>query len=72
MALANCKRCGTLFITQFEKHCKACAESVIEDSRKVKQFISANPWATVMEVYHKTGVSLETIYGLMERKRSAL
>jgi hypothetical protein len=72
MVLANCNRCGTLFVTHFEKHCNACSETIIEDSNKVKTYIRNNPWASVMEVYHKTGVSLETIYGMMERKRNAL
>jgi hypothetical protein len=71
MALANCSRCGALFMTQFEKHCKPCGEAILQDSHKVKSYIAAHPWASVMEVYHKTGVSLQTIYGLMERKQAA-
>jgi predicted amidophosphoribosyltransferase len=70
MALANCSRCGALFVTQFEKHCKSCGEAILRDSHKVKAYIAAHPWASVMEVYHKTGVSLQTIYSLMERKQA--
>lgn len=72
MALANCAKCGTLFLTHYEKHCKPCGEAMKEDSHKVKDYIAKHPWASVMEVYHKTGVSLDIIYGLMKHKRSAL
>lgn len=72
MALANCAKCGKLFLTQYEKHCKACSETILENSHKVKDYIAKHPWASVMEVYHKTGVPLDIIYGLMKRKKSAL
>lgn len=70
MALTNCSRCGTLFLKQYDKHCKPCGEAIRQDSHKVKEYLASHPWASVMEVYHKTGVSLETIYGMIQRKQS--
>ncbi|OPH57482.1 hypothetical protein BC351_02850 [Paenibacillus ferrarius] len=65
MTLCNCERCGQLFITKFEKRCKACSQLQLNESHKVKDFVRNHPHATLIEVYHQTGVSLKTIKELM-------
>ncbi|KQX66925.1 hypothetical protein ASD40_27600 [Paenibacillus sp. Root444D2] len=65
MSLCNCETCGQVYISKFEKHCKSCSQLQIKESHKVKDFVRAHPRATLIEVYHQTGVSLKTIKELM-------
>lgn len=66
MSLCNCDKCGRLFLTKWETRCISCLQLVLNDSHKVKDFVRANPRATLFEIYHQTGVSLQTIKELMK------
>jgi len=66
MSLCNCIQCGRIFLTAYEKRCKSCAQLLLDDSRKVKAYVRAHPRATLLEVYHQTGVSLSTIRELTD------
>lgn len=66
MSLSNCEACGKLFITKFEKRCKPCAQLLLIESHKVKDFVRSHPGATLIEVYQETGVSLQTIKDLIQ------
>ncbi|MDR6549754.1 hypothetical protein J2736_000937 [Paenibacillus qinlingensis] len=65
MSLCNCLKCGRVFISKWETRCTSCLQLVLVDSNKVKEFVRTNPRATLIEVYHQTGVSLQTIKELM-------
>lgn len=65
MSLCNCEKCGQVYLSKFEKRCKTCSQLLLNESHKVKDFVRNNPRATVIEVYHQTGVSLKTIKDLM-------
>ncbi|MDU0200297.1 hypothetical protein ACYEXS_23920 [Paenibacillus sp. MAH-36] len=66
MTLSNCEACGKVFITQYEKCCKPCAQLLLIESHKVKDFVRSHPGATLIDVYHETGVSLKTIKELIQ------
>ncbi|MBD0383089.1 hypothetical protein [Paenibacillus sedimenti] len=65
MSICNCEQCGQVIITNNEKRCKSCSQLQLMDTRKVKDFVRSNPRATILEVYHQTGVSLQTIKELL-------
>ncbi|WP_164716700.1 hypothetical protein [Paenibacillus whitsoniae] len=46
--------------------CVACTQLMLEEAQVVKAYMRMNPNATVMEVYHQTGVSLQTIKTFMQ------
>ncbi|WNR42196.1 hypothetical protein [Paenibacillus roseipurpureus] len=66
MTLCNCDKCGRVLLTKYEERCTSCAQLALTESHLVKAYVRANPGATVMEVYHQTGVSLQTIKDLMQ------
>jgi hypothetical protein len=61
MSLSNCTICGQVFLSSYDKVCKACVQLHLKDTRIVKEFVKMNPKATMIEVYQETGVSLRTI-----------
>lgn len=65
MSLRNCETCGILFASKFEDMCKSCTQQLLVESHKVKDFVRNHPGATLIEVYHQTGVPLKTIKHLM-------
>jgi len=65
MSIANCEQCGKVILVSFDKRCKPCAELHLKETRKVKEFVRLHPRASIMDVYHQTGVSLQTIKELI-------
>ncbi|MDD9267936.1 hypothetical protein ACFPES_12940 [Paenibacillus sp. GCM10023248] len=66
MSLRNCETCGIVFVSQYEKLCITCSQQFLAESHKVKDFVRHHPRATLIEVYHQTGVPLKTIKHLMQ------
>lgn len=65
MNLINCTDCGRLLVSSFEKQCRSCMQLYLEDTLKIKHFLSANPKASMMDVYRQTGVPLKRIRELV-------
>ena len=58
--LRNCARCGK--VHQYpSKYCKECLEDMQETFEKVRNYLYANPNATVEQVHVNTGVERKRI-----------
>ncbi|MNH98331.1 hypothetical protein D3C73_510500 [compost metagenome] len=64
MTLSNCAHCGQVFLFSYNNRCKDCIQVHINDTRRVKDYVLKNPKATLLEVYHQTGVSVKTLIEL--------
>ena len=59
--LANCKRCGKVFIVAFEPYCRDCLEVEEELFREVRDYLYSNPGSDVSCVSKATGVPVNKI-----------
>ncbi|WP_166238248.1 hypothetical protein [Paenibacillus turpanensis] len=61
MSLTNCIYCGAVLVESYTSCCKGCVPLHLERARMVKQYMLSNPRASMIDVYHGTGVPLKTI-----------
>lgn len=71
MELKNCKKCGRTFgSVDGEDYCKKCKTVQLDELFKiVRDFLYANPGATVEEVHNKTGIEKKVIIKFLRDER---
>ncbi|MCT4585976.1 MAG: flagellar protein [Peptostreptococcaceae bacterium] len=71
MELINCKKCGRTFgSTDGEQFCKKCREVELDELFKVvRDYLYANPGASVEEVHDKTGIEKRVIIKFLRDER---
>src|SRR5690625_4047344 len=63
MKLANCKRCGVVYRMQHgTRFCPSCLRAEDEEFQRVRNYITENPEAPVIQVSQATKVSTARIY----------
>jgi len=69
--LANCSRCGKVFVKSIRDVCQSCHQEEEEAFRVVYRFLTKreNREATVMEVVKATGVEEELIIKFIKQRR---
>lgn len=72
MNLSNCMSCGRLIISRGSHFCDECSRIQEEEFKKIKEYLSSNPRASLMEVYQGTGVGFQTIKDLITDKKIGL
>lgn len=66
MDLINCKNCGKLTLKKNSSYCDSCIQDQLEYIKKIKNYISENPKATILELHNSTGIPLNTINNLIK------
>ena len=74
MSLANCPRCGHVYlqVPNSVALCPACLKKEEEDYKKVFQLFSEKPSATAQEISNETGVELKEIFRFVRENRLQL
>jgi hypothetical protein len=67
MGLSNCRNCGKLQMQHEDVLCSDCLKQYIEDTHIIKDFLSHNPRANVMDLVNQTGFSLKKVKELVNR-----
>jgi len=66
MNLSNCCGCGKLHLLREHVLCADCFKRHVEHRSMVRQFLSAHPGASVMDVARQTGLSVKQINELVK------
>ncbi|KIL35659.1 hypothetical protein SD71_12225 [Cohnella kolymensis] len=61
MSVVNCRDCGKVMLERRIRLCNDCIESQKEDLLKIKEYLSNNREASIMDVVQHTGLSLNRI-----------
>ncbi|SNX53132.1 TIGR03826 family flagellar region protein [Thermoanaerobacterium sp. RBIITD] len=72
MNLRNCKRCGKLYTYNGIDICPECYKKDEEDFKKIRDYIDANPSATMIEVSRATEVTIKKIMDFLKEGRLIL
>lgn len=69
--LANCKRCGDVFVTSFRDICQKCYKEEETAFQTVYRFLKErkNREATIIEIVEATGIEEELIIKFVKEKR---
>jgi predicted amidophosphoribosyltransferase len=67
MMISNCSGCGKLQLRTNQMLCDACLKRHIEDSQRVRQFLSDNPKVTVVDLVMQTGFTIKRVNELVKR-----
>jgi hypothetical protein len=67
MELINCAKCGKLQVRRPDTLCHDCLQIYISESNVIKDFVKANPGATIMDVVRETGYSVKRINEILNR-----
>lgn len=67
--IRNCPRCGKIFTYISRPICNNCMELEENEFKVVKEYIYDNPGASISEVAHETGVSVEKIMRFLREER---
>lgn len=63
--LKNCPFCGKLFVDKGSGCCPECTLKQLEEKRKIKDYLEANPGARMKDVMKATGVSLNDVSSMV-------
>ena len=73
MNVRNCRKCGKLFNYVMGPFiCPSCRESLEEDFQRVKEYVRANPGATINVVSEVCNVSVSQIHQWLREERLEL
>ncbi|WP_281884430.1 hypothetical protein [Paenibacillus sp. YYML68] len=61
MQLMNCGGCGKLQLGRTQVLCQDCLRSHMELGRRIRDFMSSHPRATVIDICREMGVSLQVV-----------
>ena len=69
--LANCSRCGTVYVKTIRDICQDCFKKEEEAFQSVSQFLreKKNREATILEIVEETGVEEELIIKFVKERR---
>lgn len=68
----NCKRCGRLYTYNGIDICPECYRQDEEDFIKIRDYIEAHPYATMIEISRETQVAIKKIMEFLKEGRLIL
>lgn len=72
MNIRNCKRCGRLYTYNGIDLCPECYRQDEEDFIKIRDYIEAHPYATMIEISRETQVAIKKIMEFLKEGRLML
>jgi uncharacterized Zn finger protein (UPF0148 family) len=70
--LANCKRCGVLFVKKHSNFCPQCAHELDELLIKIRAYLELFPDAKIEDIQTALNISLKDIVALKQEGRIEL
>lgn len=69
MQLRNCSRCGKVFMCVSVKVCPACQKELDQELERIRDYVKANPGATVIQICDALEVDQQLVEEFIEDSR---